>query len=95
MICPDCKGNKFTVASHVAYADGSHDYMVPVQCSRCAATGSVPDEMDEWIRVGAEMRADRLRRNVNLRDEAIRRGMEVVALSQMEFGKIQPVPRQP
>ncbi len=91
MICPRCKGSKTITASHVAYADGSHGYEVPLSCDQCGGAGEVSDEMTEWIRAGEAMRQDRLARQMTLREEAKRRGLTPVELSRMEFGKVKPV----
>jgi hypothetical protein len=92
--CPDCHGRGRDVATHVRYADGSGRFNVDMQCSRCKGTGMVPDEMAEWIRVGAEMREQRVNGGHyrTLHDEAKRRGMTAAELSKMENGRIKPIP---
>lgn len=92
MICPDCDGTRRVIASHVRYGDGSGATNVSLRCSRCIGKGVVPDEMAEWIRVGQEMRKSRLAIYRTLRQEALRRGMTAMQLSQMEHGKILPIP---
>jgi hypothetical protein len=93
MLCPRCKGTKVITAAHVSYADGSHGYGVDFPCDQCGGKGDVPEEMTEWVRVGREMRDERVQRRVILREEAKQRGMSAVELSRMERGVIQPVPR--
>jgi hypothetical protein len=92
MICPDCQGAKQTIASHVRYSDGSGAYGVPLACSRCNATGEVPDEMAEWMRRGKVMRDKRVNGKPyrSLHAEAKRRGMKASELSAMERGRIEP-----
>lgn len=91
MICPDCKGEKKTVASHVSYADGSHGYGVAFLCLRCKATGEVDDRTPEWIEAGKRLKALRIKPYRNLITEAKARGIEVTVLSRMELGYIEPV----
>lgn len=90
MKCPDCE-NGFTIASHVRYADGTGAFGVQMECDRCQGTGFAPDEMAAWIAKGREMRDRRV--NIDrrtLREEAKRRGVDVVTLSKMERGVIEP-----
>lgn len=93
MTCPDCKGEKITIADHVRYADGTSGYGVTMPCLRCKGAGEVDDRTPEWIVAGNAMRDARVNRGYRtLRDEAKRRGMDVVTLSKMERGVIEPVP---
>lgn len=48
--------------------------------------------MAEWIATGRKMRDARVSSRRILREEAARRGMDVVTLSRMEMGKIEPIP---
>lgn len=91
MKCPDCEGHGKTVATHVSYANGTHGYGVAMPCLRCSGSGTVPDVMREWMARGRRLREKRLAARRNLREEAARRGLNVVELSQMEHGKIEPV----
>lgn len=93
MICPDCNGSGKVIANHVTYADGRSGFGVECQCSRCQGTGSVPDEMAEWIEQGRAMRDARVNGKPyrSLWEEARRRGMTAQELSKMEFGKIKPI----
>lgn len=96
MICPDCGGDRQTIANHVSYANGSHGYNVPHKCTRCQGTGECPDEMAEWIIEGRKMREQRVNGGNyrNLGTEAKRRGMTASQLSAMEMGRIKPVPEK-
>ncbi len=92
-ICPECQGRKFTIASHVRYADGSGRSNVTLKCSFCQGTGEVPQEKLAWRAQGQAMREDRVNvRMVGLREEAKQRGMSPSELSGMEQGRIKPVP---
>ena len=96
MICPDCQGEGVEVAAHVLYADGSCGFGVPLRCSRCEGKGAVDDRTPEWVKQGRAMRDARVHSTPyrSQRDEAKRRGMDVVTLSRMEMGKIRPVPEE-
>lgn len=92
MKCPDCNGKGCLVAAHVRYADGTGRFNMEIGCTRCNKTGTVPDEMAGWIEAGRRMRHQRVHVNRrNLRDEAKRLGIDVVTLSKMEAGKIEPI----
>jgi len=93
MICPRCNGRKVVIAAHVSYADGSSGYGVTFPCNQCQASGEVPDVMADWIVRGRAMRDRRVNGHPyrNLHQEAQRRGMSVVKLSQMENGIIEPI----
>lgn len=93
MICPDCGGDRQTIANHVSYANGSSGFNVPFKCSRCKGTGECPDEMAQWIEEGRRMRYQRVNGGNyrNLGQEAKRRGISVVELSSMERGQIKPI----
>lgn len=93
MKCPECSGTGRTIAAHVSYADGSSGYGVEFPCLRCGGKTEVPDQAAEWIKRGRVMR-DRRVHGVpyrNLCDEAKRRCIDVVTLSRMERGAIEPV----
>ena len=96
MICPDCKGEKTTIASHVSYSDGAHGYGVPCPCLRCRSTpGEVDDRTPQWIEAGRALKAARMKPYRNLLTEAKRRGVDVTILSRMELGYIEPLPAEP
>jgi hypothetical protein len=93
MICPDCKGEGKEIASHVSYSDGRCGFNVPLKCLRCDGSGAVDDSTPEWIEAGRRMRDARVNAKPyrNLSTEAKRRGMDVVTLSRMERGVIEPI----
>lgn len=87
-ICPECKGTK---VMHGMGCPGWKPITFP--CITCKATGSVPQAMlDAWIPAGNAMREDRRARGLSLREEAKRRNMDPSRLSDMEFGKVAPIP---
>lgn len=94
MICPDCGGDRQTIANRVFYANGSHGFNVPFKCSRCHGSGECQDEMAQWMIEGLKMREQRVNgpRYRNLHDEAMRRGMTAARLSAMEHGRVKPEP---
>ena len=90
MICPDCHGEK-RVFAHVNRGVAGSGFQW-LDCLRCKGAGEVPDEQAEWIEAGRRMREDRMGRDMSLNEEAKRRGMRAVELSQMERGVRAPLP---
>lgn len=87
--CPRCNGEKEILAQFVRMSNGTcRSQMLP--CNQCRGQGKVTEEMLDWIRKGKEIRAERLLRNVGLREEAIARGIFPSELSAMEQGRIKP-----
>ena len=85
--CPDCEGEGRTfgiLCTRTGCQDGS------LICHRCTGTGSIPAEMLDWIAEGDKLREDRLNRRLGQREEAKRRGLDVVEYSHMEHGQIRP-----
>jgi hypothetical protein len=85
--CPDCANGTTRIACTVNGHRESRNH----RCQRCKGAGSIPQEMREWIRLGAAMRERRLGENRTLREEARRRCMLPQQLSAMELGLIKPV----
>jgi hypothetical protein len=81
MKCPSCHGAK----QFLVICNGSF-----IPCFRCKASGRVPDIQKKWIVRGRKIRNDRVKRGVTLREEAKRRKLDVLALSEMERGVIDP-----
>lgn len=88
MTCPDCGGKKFRTGFA---CPGMRPYKRP--CPMCGATGEVSDVVADWIRRGQEMRADRIARDMSIREEAARLGIGPAALSDMEMGRVEPFAR--
>lgn len=82
--CWDCLGTgvSATAAQNTTFRD--------ISCSRCNATGRVPAEMWRWKLDGEVLCEDRQSNDRSLREEAKRRGVCVVALSDAERGRIDP-----
>ena len=85
--CPDCEGSGRTWGIICTRSGCSDSHMV---CFRCKGDGKVPAEMLDWIAQGDKLREDRFTRNLGKREEARRRGMDLVEYSHMEHGKIKP-----
>lgn len=68
---------------------GNHG-VVKIDCDVCNTTGSVSDEQLGWIKLGKELRDERVESGVNMRDFARNRGIDVGVLSKAERGAINP-----
>lgn len=79
--CPHCKGAKVL---HGFACPGFRP--VELQCFRCLGNGQVPDSDLEAYEKGQQMRDDRLKRDMSLREEAARLHISPVELSHMEQG---------
>lgn len=77
--CWDCKGN-----GHVRLFHGA------VECPRCEGLGNVPKVTADWYETGKAIKRDRLARRVKMHDEAKRLGVNPLAYSDIERGKIDP-----
>lgn len=85
--CPGCKG----VGGARGIACGSKGCRAATfKCDLCAGTGRVEPIKLEWVKRGAAMKAARLAANRTQRQEATRRKIDVVELSRMERGAIEP-----
>lgn len=77
--CWDCKGTGSVRCFHGMLG-----------CPRCGGLGRVPKITEEWFRTGRRVKRNRLDRRVSMRDEAIRLGVNLIAYSDIELGKIDP-----
>ena len=84
MKCPVCKGNK-VVGGFV------HLKTVCIPCYLCDGKGTITAQQKKWAVEGGMMYQYRIARQMTLRNEAIRRGMDGRTLSDMEIGKIKPI----
>jgi hypothetical protein len=64
-------------------------------CPLCQGTGEIDNERLQAWEYGRKMRADRLKENRTLREEAKARGIDVVTMSKMERGEIDARPQPP
>ena len=87
--CPDCKDGVI-IAFHVSYSNGTGEFGKQLPCSRCDGRGYIPNHTIPWIEQGKKMREERKSREVTLREEAKRRDISTLELSQMERGIIRP-----
>ena len=85
MTCPDCEGRR----RMFALVDGK--YLVQ-SCFRCGVTGVIPDEMAEWIKLGALLKERRMNPYRPLWEEAKRLGVSGMDLSNAENGYVDPTP---
>lgn len=88
MICEDCHGTK--VISALVNRGRLGCNMETIQCFGCRGAGEVPDEAVVWKKVGALLRTHRVEQGVSQRDMSVRIGLDMVALSKMEGGLIDP-----
>jgi hypothetical protein len=88
IVCPDCGGRKVTGGFDVVFSASSlHEVSYAVAtCQRCNGEGVISPEINAQIVAGEELRADRLRRNVSVLDEAARLGISPSELSRRERG---------
>ena len=83
-MCWDCEGTGILALARFNTAG------VDIPCDRCNGTGKCPDVMREWQLLGAAYKEDRLKNDRSLREEAKLRGYNVVTLSKVERGIIDP-----
>ena len=87
--CPECKGEgKIRAIGCPGFK------RIEMDCLMCAGAKTVPAKVLEWMKIGQAMKAERIARGVVLRLEAKERGMDAVALSEMERGTREPIPRK-
>lgn len=91
--CTDCKGKR-TVFAHINRGEGGKHEWRHIDCSRCHGTGLMPLEMLKWIEAGRKLRADRIARDLSLREEATRLSIKVTELSARETGRLAPQPSE-
>ncbi len=61
-----------------------------MKCQLCQGAGEISEEQAGWVKVGDELRQDRIQRGNTLRVEAASRKMKPVELSEMESGIRKP-----
>lgn len=84
--CKNCKG-KGTYRAFVRSEYGGCAWR-DVGCYVCGGSGEITEEQVVVIAEGERRRLDRIARGVSMRDEARSLGMDVVALSDLEHGRI-------
>ena len=91
MLCTDCKEGLITV--YFPIRDGKLLALAQeITCLRCNGTCEVPDETPEWIRIGREMKKRRIEKKITLREASINLEILPSQLSEMETGRICPIP---
>lgn len=86
--CENCKGSGKSFAICVLRSDGRGG-PAEISCPTCHGTGV--DRTDpKWREYGRELRRWRVGMDRSLGEEAARRGLRVVELSDMEHGRREP-----
>ncbi len=81
--CPMCGGKGLRI---VFACPGWTELKLP--CRLCEQTGRISDEVLHRVEAGEKMRADRISRGINQREEAARLGISPQELSKKEQGLI-------
>lgn len=86
--CPQCLGKR----ESNPLACGEHACrVVRMPCTLCHGLGDIPREQLAWIEHGRAARAERIAADRSLPEEAQRRGISVVELSEEERGARPPI----
>lgn len=85
MKCTKCDGTG-RIFAHVHTRDPKTHGFQYIGCFHCDGTGKISKQQAELIEVGEELRKDRQRRGLTLRQEAERLGISIVELSERERG---------
>jgi hypothetical protein len=87
--CPDCGGRKVTLGFVDAFSPSGDcvGTLIRGDCCLCNGEGVISVDRNAQIIAGEELRADRLRRNVSIREEAARLGISPSELSRRERGR--------
>jgi len=85
MKCPQCNGEKVTIAF------GCPGFkVIEMECSVCRGIGEIDDEHLEWIRVGKQCQDKRRAKRLLLHDVVTMTGIKAVDVSRMERGLDNP-----
>lgn len=85
--CPMCDGKKRSLC-HVNYGGSRPNEWKMMDCSTCNGAGRVTQEHMQRLEAGRKLRGERVAKSLSLREEAIRLGIKVTELSDMERGRI-------
>lgn len=86
MSCPKCNGEKVL---HGLGCPGGR--IVQINCFQCKGTGDLTAEQWEWYQEGQKLADWRRSRDLSCREEAKRRNMRPIELTDMEQGRIKPI----
>lgn len=87
--CPECKGRKIVTAL-VDFADSRKSGATVLLCSGCKGRGKIDLEQQRWQRIGGVHRTWRVAQWEGQRECAIRLGITVRVLVDMEHGRLDP-----
>lgn len=76
MKCPACNGNGSSIGVHCV-----------IPCLQCGGTGSVSDEVAEWIRKGESLRSQREGMGLTLFEMAQHLGVTSARIDALEKGR--------
>ena len=94
--CPKCDGGKNPLCCFPAFPNKrmlektNEELMKIFHCTQCGGTGTVSNEMLEWIVDGQTLKNRRIEARITLRDAAKRLNIQVSILSEMERGVRKP-----
>ena len=94
--CPSCEGSGTSTGIACYRKDEDvfgtgYSKVVTMSCMLCGGAKEVSEERMSWVEAGEKMRQGRVDRRVSQHEEARQLGISTVLLSQMEFGKVQPL----
>lgn len=84
--CGSCDGSGKSFA-HINSTDPAQHGFQWINCMTCGGAGTISEAHAERIAKGRQMRDDRVKRGLSLREEADRLGISVVELSAIEWGR--------
>lgn len=85
MRCPECEGGGPFIALVKPRRGPCRTEFV--ECQACKGTGEIDEEQARRIEEGRRLMKERIARGESLREAAVRLGVSVVKLSQLEHGR--------
>jgi DnaJ-class molecular chaperone len=95
MKCPSCDGRGKSEGIACGELGELRCRVMSIPCQLCRGTGGIDNERLQAWEYGRKMRADRLKENRTLSEEATKRGIDIVTMSKMERGEIDARPQPP
>jgi len=94
MKCPTCDGKGKIVGVFPVWAENvkrkDRKPAVFIGCYRCNGDGEVPDEAETWMKMGKELREQRIAQRWTLRRASKELGIDVSVICNMEGGVVEP-----